>query len=315
MSPSLPLWGGGDYGQDDLLPDGGKVRGMNIAPAPEAFVGLPAGKSVWTRLWGDTYSEAYMLSQVQKAAALGCNVIRVMGNLGGILDGDYDRATYLARWDHLNDICAQRGIYLYPCSTPGNDVQWVYNASMLAEQLAFAEHVEAYGRCIGLDIVQELYSFAASADGLALINAVRAAVSLPLTYSLLSSDSVLSSNLAKRDALRSRVDFFDHHWHSTPTVGDVETYYWDEGETKPLLIGEFGNPVSVGDAAQNLHYRRVRDTISVAGGVSGRRGAGAISWCVSDWQDTDPTEQWGAFDIDGVPRPSLTSVVQSILKE
>lgn len=301
------------------MPGGAKIRGMNIAPPPAAFVDIPVGVSVWSRLWGDCWDlDDWIIPNLDRIASHGCNVVRAMGSLVGILNDDYDRATYLSRWDDFNAAAANRGLYIYPCAQPGthSSEAELASAEMLAEMLAFTEHVHEYRTCIGIDVVQELHAWASSAPATTLMNSLREVTDLPLTYSFRGTDSVLPTNVAKRDDVRDKVDFFDLHWYYSPAADgtDMETYYWADGETKPVLIGEFGDPLSAGSAAQNLRYRRIRTTINATGASSGRRTAGGIQWVTTDWQNTDPTDQWGAYDIAGVERTYLTDVIEEIAK-
>lgn len=307
----------GTYGQDDLLPGGAKIRGLNLVPSEAQWnhAGNVAGDG-WAVLWR-WWDPDWLAAQLDDAVEFGCNVVRVMGSILGIHLGYYSRATYLAEWSELLEMCRVRGLYFYPCGNPGGvEVSPIPDATLQDEMVAWAAHIAAYRTSIAIDLVQEDHAFGASADGIALADAVRDVTTLPLTYSIIGGNpSTLghAENDAAVTALSAIVDFYDLHWYYDPGEDDIEQYWWDGGRIAKLVIGEYGSPFSAGAAAQTARYEAVAATINHAGN-SGRRPAGAFAWVARDFGDNPATEMWGLSEADGTRRTWITAPFLTIPK-
>lgn len=306
----------GTYGQDDLLPGGGKIRGCNLIPGANDRVAADQTGGLWAVLW-DLWDTAWIEEQLDNAVVADCNVVRIMGSLVGIHYGRYGRVEYLAKWTELNTECVARGLRLYPCMQPGNigdDITIPTNAFLRQEAAHWTALIHSFTNCIGIDVVQENHSYASSSDGKALMDTCRLYTDLPLTCSIIGgtpSQLGHADNTAAMAAVRAQVDFMDLHWYYTPAATTIETNYWDAGHTKPLVIGEFGSAASNGSTAQETHFDAVGDAINNAGD-SGRRPAGAFVWDIQDCAGLATSDQWGLFDSSGAERTNLTALFNAI---
>lgn len=312
----------GSYGADDLLPAGGKIRGGNISASLHAetdgVVGVaPENQQtsayLWAVEWRDFDNASWITHNLDLAVLQGCNVVRVIGSINGIRKGYYTRAQYHAKWDLLRDMCVARGLYLYPCaqSTTYDEFSSIATGDYLAEVVAWAQHINDYQRCIGIDLVSEGDTFAQSTAGLNLYNAVKQVTNLPLTYSFVGSggDPTLAT---VRAATANRRDFADIHQYFNPSASAVETAYWGVGQTQPFLVGEFGSPVSAGQSTQTARFQAIHDEVAYVG-ASARRLAGAFVWSIQD-SDTTPGNQYGLYDLSNVERTYLSTVFATFPK-
>lgn len=308
----------GTIGTDDLLPGGAKIRGLNITLSAAQISAASAG-NLWASMWAN-WDETWMTDQLDDAVAYGCNAVRTMGSIAGIYGGEYTEADYLDLWSHFIELCADRGLYVYPCMQPGNpsdsDFGSVPYANVEAYALNWLRRVGRTRRCIGVDVVQESDAYATSTDGQSLIAAMQSASDLPMTYSVAGgtkSQLGHADNNAVVLALFDIVDYFDFHWYADPTSTDIETWWWDNGAgrpTKRVLIGEFGGQLSLGSSAQTTRYQAIVDTISYEGD-SGRRPAGGFAWCARDF-NTVSSDQWGLKSADGTERTYISSVFETL---
>lgn len=299
-------------GAGDLLPAGGKVRGLNLGPSPAQW---EAGAYTFQMIWAH-WDQGWINACLDDAVEFGCNVVRQFGALTGIMWGVYTRAEYLALWDQLYDAATARGLHLYPCND-GVDAFQTY-ADLETEMVAFAAHINSWPfRPIGIDIIQEQPAFGVSASGIALAAAVRAVTSLPLTYSNNApasgpagdmSTSAFQTLLAGLDPI---VDFHDAHWYFDPPATELETYYWGHGYTKPILIGEFGSSQAEGSGANASRYSSVA---AVMNHSYSRRPAGALAWLARDWSTTDTSNEWGLSSSSGVRRSGMVTTFETIPK-
>jgi hypothetical protein len=255
----------------------------------------------WSVMWEHWDADA-VAAQLDDAVAYGCNVVRTMGSVLGIHLGNYTRAAYLALWDELEAMATARGLYLYPTLNPGGAERTPMSAAFLtAEARAWAAHVNAYRRCVAIDVIQEDHVWGASAAGQALLGELREVTDLPLTYSIIGGapgQPHTAENQAARDLLRGKVDLLDLHWYfDTPAANVLEVHVWPD-ETVPLVIGEYGAPLSLGAATQEAQVDAIVAAVSHVG-ASGRRPAGAFAWCARDFVSTPTSNQWGLKSGDG----------------
>jgi hypothetical protein len=178
----------------------------------------------WSVMWEHWDADA-VAAQLDDAVAYGCNVVRTMGSVLGIHLGNYTRAAYLALWDELEAMATARGLYLYPTLNPGGAERTPMSAAFLtAEARAWAAHVNAYRRCVAIDVIQEDHVWGASAAGQALLGELREVTDLPLTYSIIGGapgQPHTAENQAARDLLRGKVDLLDLHWYIVAAVSHV----------------------------------------------------------------------------------------------
>lgn len=292
-----------------LLPGGARVRGSNIVPQ--------AAHQDWHWLWRDWAWTDWIKWQIDLLAGLtGANTVRVMGTYKAIYDATLTEADYLDRWDQLATYVADLGMYLYPCT--GGDFAGAYGytptSSFVAEQAAqVAERLRDYPNIIGIDLVQERQSWAKT-EGEMVRSAVLQEIDVPLTFSIASTSQADFANTTWRSEIANVVDFFDYHINGhTPDSTEFTDDYWT-AQPRPLLIGEFGAPLSLGSVAQAARYSAVSTN---AGSTATRsdgtavKCAGCLSWAITD-QDTINTNQWGMFDATGAERTYLTDVFEAL---
>lgn len=308
----------GTFGTDDLLPGGAKIRGLNLVwSEAQWYHSGNAADDNWATGWR-WWDEGWLIAQLDDAVDFGVNVVRIMGSALGIYRGYYSEATYLTEWATLIDLATARGLYMYPCFHAGNDP---YDTEIPAATLQgyarnWTRSVGRTRRCIAIDIVNEDTDYAVTTDGQALASAIRGATDLPLTYSVVGGTK---SQLGHADndtvvsAINATVDFFDFHWYYNPTSTDIETYWWDGGRTKKIVIGEYGSPESAGASAQTARYEAVADAINHAGD-SGRRPAGAFAWVSRDFGPSASIEKWGLSEANGTRRSWIVTPFETIPK-
>lgn len=289
---------------DDLLAGGAKVRGVNLTVEPSAD---------WVDLWTDWDWDGWIKQQIDRVATLdGVNVIRAMGSYQAVHDG-LSEATYLARWAQLAAYVDSLGLRLYPCGGDRvGDTPYVapyYDNSFVSDlAIATISAVSDYDP-IGFDIVNEQPDWARqSIYGGAVASSIRAAhPTVPLTMSRAVTTDALASQLYNFASVSPFVDFHDVHVFGTLT-STIFNAYWTQ-ETKPLLLGEYGAPVSDGQAAQEARYNAVKAILNNTS--QGRRLAGGLAWAAQD-QGTADADKFGLFANDGTERTYLTSIFESM---
>lgn len=289
-----------------LLPGGQRVRGSNVCPEPDA--------GDWHFLWEEWPWESWIKFQIDLLQSIGGNTVRMFGTYKAIYDDTLDEATYHSQWREVADYVADEGLYLYPCI--GGDFGGGYGytppTSFVVDQAGqVAELLRDYPNIIGIDMVQERRSWAVT-DGLAVRQAVRGEIDVPLTFSYAVADNTELANQTWRNEISALVDFFDLHMNNyTLGATDLANSYWAQ-EGKPLLIGEFGRAVSAGTTVRAAQYTAIKNGVNASATRLGStvRVAGALSWSISD-QDTVNTNKWGMFDAAGVARTEVTDVFQT----
>src|SRR5258705_5419475 len=92
-------------------PAGAKLYGVNIVPTPTE---VATGVAAWANLHVDWPWDDWIKPQIDSAASngIGCNCIRMIGDLLGVFTGLYSQATYNEHWAQLVSYCAERGVYV-----------------------------------------------------------------------------------------------------------------------------------------------------------------------------------------------------------
>lgn len=282
-----------------LLGETSLVRGVNLTVEPNT--------GSWDVFWSTAWNwETWVKPQIDRSAALGANTIRCIGTASGVLDGLVSRPTYLARWEQMAAHVNSLGMRLYPCGT-GEDPTVIANDSALADELvALADALAPYDP-IGFDMVQERPIWAEDITRGGVVAGVVASAQpdLPLAFSwsITSADSV--NHLHRFARLRQYTDFADIHVYRDDLTASAFDAYWAH-ETNPLLIGEFGQNVAAGQAAQESRYNLAKVLVDHAS-PHGNRLAGALAWAAAD-QGTADVDKWGMWDNAGTARTYLTDI-------
>lgn len=309
----------GTYGQDDLLPGGAKVRGTWIVPLNGIF---------WTdfdNVWAAA-TQPRISREMDRAAQLGCNVIGITGSVASMISATTSgntyqpitRAQYHARWDWINAQAVARGLRLNVAGQVGlaNDNFASLSQLFLSDELAaWVTHINSYQNVMAIDVVDEGYLSTTAPQRQALYDRLKPLTAIPLCFSLDGARSTLTSNGTARNAIRAHTDFFNVHWYHVPAASEIEAGYWSQGETKPLLIGEYGynanrNRSQATVNAQVAMYGAVKNADAYVG-ASGRRAAGCVNWsCTSYEVDHD----WGVYDVDGTYQAYIGDIVKTVPK-
>lgn len=301
-----------------VVPLHSKIKGANITVKP-------AGHG-WPGLWAEWDWANWVKPQVDRAASLGLNCVRVIGApecaliapVPGTLAA-IATAQYVANWTQLAAYCLSRQMWLYPCLVQKWDFEDVHGgpapgiyqaANVTAVVTATAQALATYPNVIGFDCFQEgdTVGNLVVADVLAMFAAVRSVAPLvPVTC----SDS--SGNYGSAAAFWSSTsgvpyqaataaggsDFLDLHVY-LDGVGpaDADPYLTRVG--KPVLFGEYGDSQDQSQSAITARYQ-------AAAALHNRRGViGSLAWALAD-QSTTNTNQWGVWDNTGFSQPSWPS--------
>lgn len=275
----------------------GKLRGANIACKP--------GGPQWGGLFAEWDWGNWIKPQVDRAAALGLNAIRLIGGANSVLMSNgaaspqITQASYIARWCQLADYCQIKGLYLYPVLVTGGDATGpgigYQDAGLTALVAASATALAAYSNVIAFDIFQEAALPTAATDVLAMMTSVRAAApGVPLTCSHAGSIDWhdLTSDVATQVVQAvGGSDFMDIHVYEDGIIPSTPDFLLAIVK-KPFLVGEFGASQSMTTAQQTARYTDMA-------AIHNRPGMmGTFLWALAD-QDTVSTNQWGLWDNTG----------------
>jgi hypothetical protein len=295
-----------------------KVKGMfidggNGAPGapPVSPDPSPAFSTGWADLWW--YSAPFSFNaQIDLAASIGCNTIRVNGPVEAWIKGGANLTAIQTRMGNLFDYCAGKGLWVYLLLGLADDWSGTLGqvTAALAAEAAFAN---GYRNVIALDVLQEINLQSQNNQGTALTrmqaftSQIRAVTNKPLTYSLSVTGSAGWGD-SWVDLCAPYVDYQDFHPYyggfQTPTGGgaipatDVNAYR-ATAAYRPFLVGESGIGQSAGGTAVTKRYTDI-GTISSATDCYG-----ACGWLTVDYESTF---KFGAYDINYVnPRSNLTT--------
>jgi hypothetical protein len=295
-----------------LVPYGVRLRGVNInAKIYSPDVG-PWGKMFgeWDVLWG-----TYIKPQIDSAASIGANAIRMMGAAPSVLSGYCTEGQYLDGYERLVDYCAAQGMWVYGCLTASQE--WFGHSVSDVMPIMEAQAVMLDGKpnVFAIDVCQEIgltSSFipASSVHDAAdqLVTPVRAVTSLPLTCSVTVPNNTTagaaqfaSTTVSVYDDL---FDFFDYHpYYDGMTVADVATAANAAAAVdKVILFGEYG-------ATSTLSARY--DAVAAATEATANL-VGSFAWAATD-RTGGSSGEFGLFADPGfVPRTSLITAFQKI---
>jgi len=278
-----------------LLPNRQVVKGVNIVLHGES----------WNNFWTVWDWNNHIKWQVDNAKSVGANTIRVIGEPTGIAAGNFTAAQYRARWRQLIDYCASLGMYVYATGGSTNEAASLPVAQITASLVELAKEIHGDPWVMGFDVIQESYAFA-MANVATVVPAIRAVCDRKLSFSLPVGERWDGDSIYAMNQLRPWVDFYDFHIYYQISNADVDYLFDNSHEVKPIVWGEFGSPVSVGQSAQVARYNAVRDSVYKVR-PDGRHIAGALQWAARD-QGDDVASQYGMWTKDKVPRQYLIDV-------
>ena len=304
----------GGYGPDSILPNGARIRGSNILrPWGLSAPGVPYFAGQWTAF---DACFPWFVECMDAAASIGCNVVTVFGSAWPVAGGHMSETAYLDAWDAVIAAAEERDLYVYAKAQSYyvDDFELLTLADLLEVIVPWAERIHRTRRIAGIDLVQEGQPWArttAGTDGRTLYDAVKEVTDLSCTYSIIGS--LANPTEPTQRATLAFVDYFDLHWYFDPPATAFETYF-DSGEGRRIMIGEFGRPLGDGAAAQETRYQAVANALNHAGD-SGRRPSGGIQWSLADYDDdANVGNLYGMFSNALVERTNLTAIFETISK-
>lgn len=279
-----------------LLPFGVKLRGANVVPMGSAGNPWATLYANWGTQWG-----TIVKPQIDAAASVGANAIRLVGDVGGVHTGVLTIDAYTAAYEQFVDYCANLGLYAYACL--GSSHTGGATVAQMADIMApTAAMLETKSNVIGIDVVQEvgLGTGLSHSDVATLFAAIRAVCTLPLTCSVLGSDNSNAAqwSSATTAAYADLVDFYDFHpYYDGMVPADLAPFF--AATDKPLILGEYG--ADVGKPAR----------IAAAADVSAlEQVVGSFYWSIVD---NDPAYTVGGlFDGTFTERTNLTTLFRTV---
>jgi len=275
-----------------MLPDRQVVKGANVVVLSEG----------WDVFWINWDWDGQIKWQIDAAKSAGANTIRIIGDYLGVALGSITIAQYRARWRQVIDYCASLGMYTYVCGgdAPAGQTSDPRSTPVLID---LAKEINGDPWVIGFDIIQESYPFAVT-NMATLVPAIRAVCDRKLTFSIPISARWDANAAYARNQFRPYVDFYDYHAYFDVTLADLDFYWDEEHESKPLLFGEFGAALNLGQSAQLSRYASVRNAVSSVRS-DGRHVAGALQWAIRDQGVDTNASRWGMWTEAKVPRQYL----------
>ena len=167
----------------------------------------------WADFWGANYDLTWITNQIDNAQKLGCNAIRIIGAVNGIVTGAYTRATYQSRVDAVITYCANRGMSYY--AVGAGDYATTLAAATQTEIVAHATFLTGYSNIIGYDIIQEIDLWAST-------NATTVAASLATMTTWYTAVKAVAPNLpvtwsysvGNTNANAAALDYYDAHQYT-----------------------------------------------------------------------------------------------------
>lgn len=268
-----------------------KWRGGNVTIKPT--------HTSWRDFWGAHYDLTWITDQIDRAKSIGCNAIRIIGAVNGVVAGDYTRATYLARQQAVLDYCISLNMRYYPCGA--GDYATTLTTATKDELVAHATALVGQPNIIGFDIVQEY-------DYWSTQNSISVATFLATTgawyTAIKAANPALACTFSQADPtldptpIASYADFYDFHLYSDTVPAQFLTV------NKRFIIGELGQNQAASSAARTSRY------VAGAGANSRALCNGTFAWALAD-QSATASNQWGIFDNSGVERTDMTTTFKT----
>lgn len=290
----------------------GKVRGFNLTSKP----GHPLESDYWAE-WDWT---GWIRKQIDYAASLGSNVVRIIGDVTVVDSGSITQNTYNTRMQQFVDYCVSLGISVYytGCATYGTDgvsngttalsdatIAGIINSNIGSITGASgAPDYSAY--IIGCDIVQEANANLNNTR----VNNIYSLVkpNVPSSIGCTFSNSNPMTSTGWMNLIINSCDFLDYHIYpgsyggigNCPTPTTVTNSLRATYPTKEILFGE-------GGASQGFTSQQVNDWIAglaTIGNMADAKVRGQMTWAVQD-QGTQTDQKYGAFLAAWTPRSDV----------
>lgn len=292
----------------ELVP-GVVLRGANIAPKASHV----ASGHAYRTLFAEWDWNGWIRPQIDALHRVGANAVRLIGDLEGVNDGTFTHGTYASRWAQLIDYAASLGMFTYPALGGVSQISGGgLNLTQVTTTIAtVAGNLHPHkANIVGLDLLQEsvrrqVANSWALAFASTITPAVRAVTDIPVTYSNSDAGRDGAARFVFRlwrDVLRGHVDFWDVHIYCRPPRTLLADAFFGAGESKPVLIGEFGTQGVTPEPEKARMFDLIGDVSRFRPG--GLKAAGVFAWAVFD-QGTGANAH-GMFETNGARRRHLT---------
>ena len=302
------------------IPDGVKLWGTNIVPSQQNMIdggggGGADGQFGWTKQIQNWDWTGSIKPQIDYLVGnnVGCNVIRFSTQCQGVPKGLFTQAAFDACVIQVADYCKYLGVYLYysPMRYDNASLLNLPYATVAAQVAGTCLTLQNnYSNIVGIDVLQEAY-FAVNNGacttaylGQVITEMKRLGVTLPLTCSSVDTLTAAGGGATWLNGAAQYFDYLDCHFYYT-AADDLFEYLLANNPGKDIVVGEFGYPQSQSADSRELNMKRV---LSMAN--SGNpRVRGAMLWGSYD-QDATPSNAWGAYDVNFVPRQERLRVLR-----
>ena len=284
------------------------LKGANIAPKP--------GQS-FQELFKEWDWKGWVKPQVDAIASVGGNTVRLIGDIAGVNNKAFTQSFYDDKWSQLIDYAGTLGMYAYPA---GGGVSQIGSlpVSQVADTIAAAAaNWNRYDNVVGIDVLQESVRVGQAGSypmsyPTEMTKPIRSVTDKPITFSNSAPHPFGPYRFIFplwRDALREFVDFWDIHIYTECPSSLVHAAFWQQGETKPVIIGEFGAHQGL---PKNQQTQRYKNALNIVNDRSyGLHVAGALQWAVYP-QSGITSDDWGMFDDRGAPRSHLVELFEQL---
>ncbi len=284
-----------------------------------------ADYSFFGGMWGgngNTYDLTWFSRQIDLLASLGCNTVRIFGDLEQQINTSLNATSYLNRWDEVINYAATKNLYVYVTGASVYELFGVATDGVITEQsLVLLENllnrVQAHLNVIAFDPIQESIGWVNSSFGLpngylhqANISAAQLLTIQQTIYNRLKPQSLIpisfsgvQGSYTSAPAFQTYAplvnalpycDYLDFHIYYSATADEVDNVA-NFAPGKEILIGEFGQSVAFNSGLPGCPYTNARDFMFKPNVVGG------LCWATGD-QNTDQTDCWGIADNNGNQR-------------
>ncbi|MBS69342.1 MAG: hypothetical protein CMK98_13545 [Pseudomonas sp.] len=291
----------------ELVP-GVILKGANIAPKP--------GQS-YQAFFTEWDWAGWIKPQIDSLDSVGGNTVRLIGDVAGVNNSAFTQSYYDDKWSQLIGYADTLGMYVYPAGGGVSQIGALSVSQVADTVAAAAENWDTHANVVGIDILQE--SVRAQAAGSyplsfpsEMTSPVRSATTKPITFSNSGPHPFGTARFAFplwRNILRPYIDFWDIHVYTVCPKELIHLAFWAQGESKPVVIGEFAAHQGLSTGEQTRRYQNALDIVNTRYG--GLHVAGILQWALYP-QSITASDDWGMFDSGGVPRSHLTDLFEEL---
>lgn len=269
-----------------------KVNGVNLVPTPLD----PGYDGTWSTLFTYWPWSQSLAPQLQLCHGIGANGARLIGGVGAIADGTLTTAQYVSQYEQFVAYCQSLGMYVQAVGCAfghQGDATQAQVIGYLSELLAM---LASYPNVVAFDISSEIFGQGYSvgmtdsevvAYAAALYTALKPLSRIPMGFS--HSYPFTDYRVA---LLAPYCDYLDFHVYTTSVPnGSSPASLLATYPAKPLLFGEWGDPVADTTANRNAQAEYVLSLVTGQAAC-----AGAFYWAAVD--QTNPLGSgWDNFGL------------------